>query len=261
MNHIKINNQKAERIGKIYIVGTGPGNLDYLTPSAKRAIERSSYVVGYTTYLELISELIKDKRVISTGMTEEIERCRKAIELAKEGATVSIISGGDPGIYAMAGLIFELLKLDFKGYGAIPHIEVIPGIAALNACASRLGAPLMHDFASISLSDRLTPWEVIAKRLEAAASADFVIVLYNPKSKGRVDHISLAASIIRKYRPATTPVGIVKQAMRDGETIIITDLENMLTYDIDMQTTIIVGNSQTYIWLNWMITPRGYIVR
>lgn len=248
--------------GKIFIVGTGPGSLEHITPYAKKAIEESSYIVGYSTYIELLFGLIDEKRVISTGMTEEIERCKKAIELAHKGNTVSLISGGDPGIYAMAGLVFELLKSeDSGGKSVLPQIEVIPGISALNACASRLGAPLMHDFAAISLSDRLTPWDIIVRRLEAAASADFVIVLFNPKSRGRIEHINRAVSIIQKYRISTTPVGIVKQAMRQGEIIIVTDLQNMLNYDIDMQTTIIIGNSQTYTWLNWMVTPRGYLIR
>lgn len=251
--------------GKIYVVGTGPGSIEHITPRAQKAIAEADYIVGYGTYLDLIPELLRGKKIISTGMTEEIERCKKAIELANEGKTVSLISGGDPGIYAMAGLVFELLnkmhldkKLDENTRQSLPYIEIVPGISALNACASRLGAPLMHDFASISLSDRLTPWDIIAKRLESAASSDFVIVLYNPKSKGRVEHINIAVTIIKKYRPPETPVGIVKQAMRQGETVIITDLEHLLEYDIDMQTTIIIGNSHTLIWNGWMITPRGY---
>lgn len=277
----EINQFDNNKKGKIYIVGTGPGNIEYITPAAQNAISKSDYIVGYETYLKLIPELTKTKKVISTGMTEEIQRCRKAVELASEGNVVSVISGGDPGIYAMAGLIFEIIRaaqierkdteineinnplnnsMALRNHRLLPDIEVIPGISALNACASRLGAPIMHDFASISLSDRLTPWEVIAKRLEAAASADFVIVLYNPKSKGRVEHINKAISIILRYRKPDIPVGIVKQAMREGETIIITNLQNLLDYEIDMQTTIIIGNSQTITWEGWMITPRGYKV-
>ncbi len=277
----EISQLNTNKKGKIYIVGTGPGNIEHITPAAQNAINKSDYIVGYEKYLELIPELIKTKKIISTGMTEEIKRCRKAVELASEGNIVSVISGGDPGIYAMAGLIFEIIRaarieikdtevseinnllkndMPLTNHGPLPDIEVIPGISALNACASRLGAPIMHDFASISLSDRLTPWEVIAQRLEAAASVDFVIVLYNPKSKGRVEHINKAVSIIQKYRKSDTPVGIVRQAMRYGETVIITDLQNLLDYEIDMQTTIIIGNSQTIIWEGWMITPRGYKV-
>jgi len=274
----KLSNPECRKRGRIYIVGTGPGNIENITPYAQKAIKASDFIVGYGTYLDLIPEFLKGKKTVSTGMTQEIDRCKKAIELANEGKTVSVISGGDPGIYAMAGLVFELLKeqeaLVQTGCKADspelktlfqescrPHIEVIPGISALNACASRLGAPLMHDFASISLSDRLTPWEVITKRLDAAASSDFVIVLYNPKSKGRVEHINMAVSIIQKYRSPETPAGLVRQAMREGETVIITDLQHLLEYDIDMQTTIIIGNSQTFIWDGWIVTPRGYRVK
>ena len=257
---------------KLYIVGTGPGGIEHITPRAQEAIRESDAIVGYGTYLDLIEDLIKDKQIISTGMTQEVDRCGKAVELALSGKTVSIISGGDPGIYAMAGLVFELLsgKAGKRESGEVCKsflarfpasslsVEVIPGISALNACAARLGAPLMHDFASISLSDRLTPWKLIEKRLESAAMADFVIVLYNPKSKGRPEHIKKAREIIMKYRNPDTPAGIVKGAMRENEEIVITNLKNMLEYNIDMQTTVIIGNSQTFVWDNLMITPRGY---
>ncbi|MGE5808038.1 MAG: cobalamin biosynthesis protein, partial [Nitrospirota bacterium] len=267
--------------GAIYVVGTGPGSLDHITPAAREAIGKSDVIVGYGTYLDLITELLQGKEVLSTGMTQEVNRCRKAVELAKSGKAVSIISGGDPGVYAMAGLVFEILKsqesevrsqevkggrqgLDEQNNSTfrIPHsalkVEVIPGISALNASASRLGAPLMHDFACISLSDRLTPWEVIEKRVEAAAAADFVIVLYNPRSKGRAGHFNRAREIILKHRMPSTPAGLVKGAMREQETVIVTDLANMQDSDIDMQTTVIIGNSKTFAWNNLMVTPRGY---
>lgn len=201
-------------------------------------------------------------------MRQEVERCAKAVELAQEGKKVAVICSGDPGIYAMAGLVFEILKSrtqstedraqteDKDGPGS--EIEVIPGIPALSAGAARLGAPLMHDFVSISLSDLLTPWDVIEKRLEAAAAADFVIVIYNPKSKGRQEHIKKARDIILRFRHARTPVGIVRAAMREDEEITVTDLENMLNNKIDMQSTVIIGNSQTFTWGNRMVTPRGY---
>ncbi|MBI5098396.1 MAG: cobalamin biosynthesis protein [Nitrospirae bacterium] len=266
--------------GKLFIVGTGPGGIEHITPRAQEAIRESDAIVGYGTYLDLIEGLIKDKEIVSTGMTQEVDRCRKAVELALSGKTVSIISGGDPGIYAMAGLVFELLSAEAMKRGSVKvrkrgsaqektyelprflasslSVEVIPGISALNACAARLGSPLMHDFASISLSDRLTPWKLIEKRLESAAMADFVIVLYNPKSKGRPEHINKARDIILKYRNPDTPAGIVKGAMRENEEIVITNLKNMLEHKIDMQTTVIIGNSQTFVWNNLMITPRGY---
>ncbi|MDI6744663.1 MAG: precorrin-3B C(17)-methyltransferase [Thermodesulfovibrionales bacterium] len=262
-------------LGKIFIVGTGPGSIEHITPYARNAIRNSDVIVGYGTYLHLIWELISGKEVVSTGMTQEVDRCKKAVELAMSGKTVSVISGGDPGIYAMAGLVFEILKncnalsvmrneIKKSNASRITHhasriaVEVIPGISALNACAARLGAPLMHDFASISLSDRLTPWDLIEKRLDGAAKADFVIILYNPKSKGRAKHIDRAMEIILKCRKSETPVGIVKGAMREDEKVIISDLKNMLEHDIDMQTTVIIGNSQTFVWDNRMITPRGY---
>jgi cobalt-precorrin 5A hydrolase / cobalt-factor III methyltransferase / precorrin-3B C17-methyltransferase len=249
--------KKAKAPGKLYIVGTGPGNVEHITPYAQRAIRESDTIVGYGTYTRLIQEIIGGKKVISTGMTKEIDRCRKAVELALDGKTVAVISGGDPGIYAMAGLVFEVLKTQ-AGAALLPRVEVIPGISALNACAARLGAPLMHDFASISLSDRLTPWDLIEKRLNAAAMADFVIILYNPKSKGRAGHIARAREILMKHRSPETPVGIVKGAMREDEHIVRADLGTMLDHEIDMQTTVIIGNSKTFLWNNLMITPRGY---
>ena len=259
--------------GKLFIVGTGPGSLEHITPYAQKAIRESEVIVGYGTYLKLIPELTAGKEVHSTGMTKETERCKKAVELAMTGKRVAVISGGDPGIYAMAGLVFEILKSqESEGNEKFlaaqlrtpnselrtVYVEVIPGISALNACAARLGAPLMHDFASISLSDRLTPWDLIEKRLAAAAMADFVVALYNPKSVGRPEHIKKARAIFLKYRSSETPVGIVKAAMRDEEKIVITNLRDMLNHDIDMQTTVIIGNSNTLVWEKWMITPRGY---
>ncbi len=250
---------ESKKNAKLYIVGTGPGGIKHITPHAQDAIRESDVIVGYDTYLDLIQELIKNKEVISTGMTEEIDRCTKAIELAISGKTVSLISGGDPGIYAMAGLVFEILrrqKTEHRRQNI--NVEVIPGIPALSACAARLGAPLMHDFACISLSDRLTSWELIEERLEAAAMADFVIILYNPKSKGRAEHINKARDIILKYRSPQTPVGIVKAAMRKNEKIVITDLKDILDNDIDMQSTVIIGNSKTFVYDGWMVTKRGY---
>ena len=245
----------VHRSGMLYIVGTGPGDLQYLTQRAKDAIMNSDVIVGYDTYIDLIKDIIKGKEVVSTPMTQEIERAEKAVELALSGKTVSIISGGDPGIYGMAGPVFEILKgRKFKNL----RIEIIPGVSALNACAARLGAPLMHDFAVISLSDRLTDWELIEERLESAARVDFVTVLYNPRSKGRPEHIKRAIEIFMKYRSPETPVGIVKSAMRGDERVIISTLKDIPFEEIDMQTTVIIGNSSTYVWNGWMSTPRGY---
>jgi precorrin-3B C17-methyltransferase len=243
----------------IYIVGTGPGSLEHITPRAVWAIEESDVIVGYGTYLNLIRELLAGKEVISTGMSKVVERCRKAVELAIAGRTVSVISGGDPGIFAMAGLVFEILQNHGDRERALQlSVEVVPGISALNACAARLGAPLMHDFAAISLSDRLTSWDLIEMRLEAAAASDLVVVLYNPKSTGRQNQIAKAVDIVLKRRSPQTPVGIVRAAMREDESVTITSLKEILSHPIDMQTTVIIGNSKTFVWNNRMITPRGY---
>jgi len=237
-------------------VGIGPGGLEHLTPKAKGIIDEAQVIIGYKTYLELIKPLLIGKEIVSSGMRQERDRCARAIGLAASGKIVALISGGDPGIYGMAGLVFELASSTPPD--RLPLFEVIPGIAALNACASRLGAPLMHDFASISLSDLLTPREVIEKRLEAASAADFVIVLYNPKSKARTEQIVKARDIVLKYRHGNTPVGIVRHATRADETITITMLSKMLDNHIDMQSTVIIGNSQTFVWQGLLVTPRGY---
>ncbi|MBF0568786.1 MAG: precorrin-3B C(17)-methyltransferase [Nitrospirae bacterium] len=260
-NNKSIVNQR----GTLYIVGIGPGAVEHITPKAAAAIAASSVIVGYSTYIELIGELIRDKTIIGTGMTQEVKRCTAAIDEAARGRVVSVISSGDPGVYAMAGLVLELIKERTEGgvypwsdAAARPTIEVIPGVPALCAAAAALGAPLMHDFAAISLSDRLTPWELIERRLHAAASADFVIVIYNPKSKGRPSHINKARDILLKYKSGGTPVGIVKGAARADESITITTLSEMLNHEIDMQTTIVIGNSQSFSCGGWIITPRGY---
>lgn len=246
----------------LYIIGTGPGEIEHITPRAQDALRNSDVIVGYGRYIDLIKDLIKDKEIISTGMTKEIERCKKAIEIACEGKIVSLISGGDPGIYGMAGLVLEILRAEEQKSRSSEAsellIEVIPGISALNACAARLGAPLMHDFVCISLSDRLTDWELIERRLEYAALGDFVTVIYNPRSMGRLEHIKFARDILLKYRSPDIPVGIVKSAMREGERVIITTLKDIPVDEIDMQTTLIIGNSKTFVWNNHMITPRGY---
>ncbi|MDA8163332.1 MAG: precorrin-3B C(17)-methyltransferase [Desulfobacteraceae bacterium] len=240
--------------GRLYVVGTGPGGLAHMTFAAADAIKKSDVIIGYKTYLDLIKDLIPGREIISSDMTEEIERCKEAIKMAEDGRTVSIVSGGDPGIYAMAGPIFELAR----AAGSKVRIEVIPGVAALNACASRLGAPIMHDFAAISLSDLLTPWDIIEKRLKAAAASDLVITIYNPKSRRRKGHITKARDIILEFRPAGTPAGIVTAAARSGELVTLTSLGAMCDAEITMQSTVIIGNSLTFTWNNRMITPRGY---
>lgn len=238
------------------IIGTGPGAEEDLSGRAVQALRSADVIVGYKTYINLIQDLVKDKEIISTGMTREKERCAAAINRAAEGQKVAVISSGDPGVYGMAGLVLEMLEAAGK-LESIP-VQVIPGITSATASASRLGAPLMHDFAVISLSDLLTDWEVIEKRLEAAAQGDFVIVLYNPASKKRSWQIRRARDIFLRYKPPSTPVGIVKNAAREEESLYITDIENMLNYPIDMLTTVIIGNRSTRKAGHFIITPRGY---
>ena len=244
----------------LYIIGTGPGDLAHMTDAGRQAIAESSAVIGYGVYIDLIQPLLAGKEVVSTAMMQEVDRCREAITRARNGATVSLVSGGDSGIYGMAGLVLELLERDAaEGNAAQPDVRVIPGISALQAAASVLGAPLMHDFAVISLSDLLTPWDLIRTRLEAAARADFVICLYNPRSKKRVTQIEEARSIILGSRPGSTPAGIVRNACRAGESAIVTTLADLLDHDIDMFSIVVIGNSSTFVDRNGrMVTPRGY---
>lgn len=258
--------------GKLFVVGIGPGEVGHITQKALDALFEADVIVGYKTYVKLIKGLIKGKEVVSTGMTQEVDRCKAAIELAEKGKKVAIISSGDAGIYGMAGLVYELVVSGQQSVVsqentkpatdhwplATSDIEVIPGVSALNASAAVLGAPLMHDFAAISLSDLLTPLRLIQKRIEAAAMADFVICLYNPKSSGRTEQIGIARDILLRYRKPETPVGIVRNAMREGQEMVVTTLADMLEQKIDMLTTVIIGNSQTYVVDGVMITPRGY---
>ncbi|HHD57490.1 MAG TPA: precorrin-3B C(17)-methyltransferase [Desulfobulbaceae bacterium] len=247
-----------QQTGTLAVVGAGPGAVDLITPRARQAIQQAEVVVGYKTYLDLVTDcIIPGQQVISSAMMQEIDRCRKALALADEGSRVALVCGGDPGIYAMAGLVYELARET----GSKSRIEIIPGIAALNSCAAILGAPLMHDFAAVSLSDLMTPWEVIEKRLQAAAMADFVTVIYNPKSKKRTTQIVRAREIMLAYRKPDTPVGIVTGATRPHETVCLTSLQTMLDTDIGMQSTVIIGNSQTFIHNDTMITPRGYTAK
>ncbi len=240
--------------GKLYIIGTGPGNIEYLTLKALNALRESEVIVGYKTYLKFLEGLFLGKEVISSSMTQEVKRAKQAIESALRGKITALISGGDPGIYGMAGLVLELLAYNKLSL----EIEIIPGVSALNACSSLVGAPLINDFAVISLSDRLTPWEIIENRLKFLAQADVPIVIFNPKSKKRTKHLSKAKEIILNYRPPDTPVAIIISAMRDSQKIIFSTLKDFDDKEINMQTTIIIGNSQSFFANNWLITPRGY---
>jgi len=227
-------------------------------------------VAGYTKYIDLIRPLIAGKRIVATPMKQEVDRVQAAIEIAQAGESCAIVSSGDPGIYAMAGLVFEICRengIPIRPLSARDkddpeqeslRIEIVPGVPALCAGASLLGAPLMHDFAVISLSDLLTPWQVIENRITAAAEADFVIVLYNPKSKRRGHQLEKAHAILMRYRDARTPVGIVTRAMRDGQQVRIVPLEDLPAAPAGMETTIFVGSRLSGTYRDFMFTPRGY---
>ena len=247
--------------GKIHLIGMGPGDRALLTPAAAGALERCDVVVGYDGYIEQVRDLVEGKQVVSMPLGKEMERAAKAAELAEALACrLAVISSGDIGVYGMAGPVFEHLAA--KGWdGEHPKVEVVPAVSAAQAAASVLGAPLMQDFCAISLSDLMTPWETIRKRLDAAAYGDFVIALYNPRSKRRRRQIVEARSIVLEHRSADTPVGIVRNACRPDEKAMLTTLGELeLHFDsIDMFTTLIIGNSTTYINGGRMVTPRGYM--
>lgn len=240
--------------GKLYVVGIGPGGPEDRTRRAEKAIAESNVVAGYKMYLDLIKDLTEGKKIISSGMTREVERCRAALDSAAQGNVVALVSSGDAGIYGMAGLALELNHaLEFH----VP-IETIPGVTSATAAAARIGSPLMLDFAVISLSDLLLSWETIRKRIEAVAGADLVIALYNPKSKKRTLHLKEAVAILLNCRPGSTPVGIVTDAGRPDEKIVLTSLDKVLEAEINMTSIVIIGNSTSKIIDGKFITPRGY---
>ena len=240
----------------IYVIGIGPGSRDLMTQEAIAAMEDAEVIVGYKTYIKLVEEFIKDKEVVQNGMRKEVDRCQDAIDIAKTGKKVAVISSGDAGIYGMAGLILELVT---KQNLDIP-VKVVPGVTASIGAAAVLGAPIMHDFCHISLSDLMTPWEVIEKRLRLAAEADFVICLYNPRSKGRSEHLAKAFKIMGEFKDGSTPVGIVKDVGRADQEKFICTFDTMNFERVDMTTMVIIGNKSTYIKDDLMITPRGYTV-
>ncbi|MFZ7138060.1 MAG: precorrin-3B C(17)-methyltransferase [archaeon] len=241
--------------GRIAAVGIGPGALEHMTLKAKQEIENADVIVGYKTYVKLIEQIIKpETEVFSGNMGQEVDRARKAIQKAQENKQVAVISSGDSGVYGMAGVILETAAHENVN---VP-IEVVPGVTAATAAAATLGAPLVGDFAAISLSDILTPWELIEKRLRAAAEADFGIVLYNPQSMGRKKPLAEAHKILLEYRDPKTNVGIVKNAKRAGEDAVITTLKDMMNFEIDMSTVLVIGNSKTYLIEDKLVTPRGY---
>ncbi len=292
--------------GKLFLVGTGPGDRLYMTLRAEEVISECEVVVGYTRYIKLLGELTAGKEVITSGMHREKDRCARAVSEARQGRKVALVSGGDAGIYGMAGIALQIItgkdisgkdisgniinekpahshgnpadspqtmpdadKRDIEqevlpevlpGFEEDIDVEIVPGVTAATAAASRLGAPLMHDFAVISLSDLLTERDLIKKRLIKAIEADFILVIYNPSSHNRREFWEEALTIITDNRAETTPVGIVRNAYREDEEKTITTLQEVRAQEVDMSATVIVGNSQTYIRNNYMITPRGYLL-
>lgn len=244
--------------GKIMLVGLGPGSHDHLTARARAAIAEADTVIGYTTYIRLVGDLLDGKDVVRKSMTEEIDRAVEALERARQGKKVALISSGDAGVYGMAGPTFEVLFQAGWTPDAGIEVEVVPGASALNTCAALVGAPLTHDFCAISLSDLLTPWPVIARRLDAAAAADFVVALYNPKSGRRTGQIVEAQRLFLRHRDPATPVTVVKSAYRPKQRIEFTTLDKMAEAEIGMLSTVLIGNSNTYVRAGLMVTPRGY---
>ena len=243
-------------MSKIYVTGIGPGLYEHMTEAAKASLEDADIIVGYKTYIDIIADLIGDKEVLSSGMRREIDRCEKALELAEQGKKICLVSSGDAGVFGMAGIMLEIVEAKNSDV----EVEIIPGISAANAAASTLGAPLMHDYAVISLSDLMTPWDLIKRRARLAAEGDFVIAIYNPKSRGRATYLDQIRDIVLEYRKPETPVGIVRKAGRPGMSTTVTTLEKLPEADVDMQSTVIIGNSNTYVADGIMITPRGYKV-
>jgi len=246
------------KTGKIMLVGLGPGAVEHMTGRARAAIAEADTIIGYVTYVRLVADLIDGKEVIKKSMTEELDRAIEALDRAKQGKKVALISSGDAGVYGMAGPTFEVLFQAGWTPDSDIEVEIVPGASALNTCASLVGAPLTHDFCAISLSDLLTPWPTIARRLDAVAYADFVVALYNPKSGRRTRQIQEAQRIFLRHRDPNTPVAIVKSAFRPKQRLEFTTLEKMAEADIGMLSTVLIGNSNTFIRGGLMVTPRGY---
>ena len=238
---------------KVAVVGIGPGDYENMTVGADRTLKNCDVIIGYHVYVDLVKERYPGKEFLTTPMTQEVKRCQMALGLAREGKNVAMVCSGDSGIYGMAALIYEL-----RGESPDPEIQVIPGLTAACSGAALLGAPLTHDFAVISLSDRLTPWEKIEKRLENAAQADLSIVLYNPASHGRPDHLRRACDILLRQLPGDRLCGIASQIGRDGESGRVLSLAELRTAPVDMFCTVFIGNSMTKSIGEKMVTPRGY---
>lgn len=244
--------------GKIMLVGLGPGSVEHMSGRARAAIAEADTIIGYVTYIRLVADLVEGKEVVKKSMTEELDRAIEALDRAQQGKKVALISSGDAGVYGMAGPTFEVLFQAGWTPDSDIEVEIIPGASALNTCAALVGAPLTHDFCAISLSDLLTPWPVIARRLNAAAAADFVVALYNPKSGRRARQIVEAQRLFLAHRRPDTPVAIVKSAYRPKQRIEFTTLDTMTDCEIGMLSTVLIGNSNTFVRDGLMVTPRGY---
>lgn len=253
-NSISASCSGGNYMNKIYIVGIGPGEYGQMTAKAVKALAESDVIAGYTVYVDLVQEFFPEKKFITTPMRRERERCVMAFQEASKGLTVAMVCSGDAGVYGMAGLIFELSP-EFPD----TQIEVVPGVTSALSGAALLGAPLGHDFCAISLSDLLTPWELIEKRLLAAAEADFAICLYNPASKKRKDYLKKACELILRYRSPETVCGYARNIGREGQEMGLLTLEQLREFDADMFTTVFIGNSQTVRIGERMVTPRGYV--
>lgn len=240
-------------MNKLYVIGIGPGEYEQMTLKAIHAMEKSEVIIGYTVYVDLVKEHFPGKEFLTTPMKKEVDRCVMAFEEAKKGKVVSMICSGDAGVYGMSGLMYEV----GVNYPEV-ELEIIPGVTAATGGAAVLGAPLIHDFCLISLSDLLTPWEKIEARLLAAAEADFVVCLYNPSSKKRSDYLQKACDLMMQYKSPETVCGIVSYIGRDGEHYEVMDLKTLRDTKVDMFTTVWVGNSQTKEINGKMVTPRGY---
>lgn len=240
-------------MNKLYVVGIGPGEYDQMTIKASKVLEESSVIVGYTVYVDLIENYFKGKKFLTTPMKKEVDRCRLAFEEAQKNQVVSLVCSGDSGIYGMAEIVLRLNE-DYKDV----DVEIIAGTTAASSGAAILGAPLIHDFAVISLSDLLTPWEKIEKRLRCAAEADFVICIYNPSSKKRHDYLMKSCDIVMEHKSPDTVCGIVKNIGREGEEYSVLPLKELRNSNVDMFTTVFIGNSQTKEVSGKMVTPRGY---
>ena len=238
---------------KVSVVGIGPGDESFLSISAKETLEESDLIIGYKKYVELVEEYLPDKEYLYTGMTKEVDRCKMALEKANEGNFVSVVCSGDAGVYGMAGLVYEL-SVDYPEV----EIDILPGISAVLSGSSVLGAPIGHDFCVISLSDLLTPWELIEKRLALAGEGDFCICLYNPSSRKRKDYLKKACEILLKHKNEDTVCGYVRNIGRDGEEYHILSLKELKSTEVDMFTTVFIGNADTKVINDKMVTPRGY---